>query len=189
MTTNDSVTRNRAALGLLAIAGSTSVVLFNWRSPHIRLEPSYLNNLVFAAACIAPWFALLLVRPFQHLAVRVILRTWAIGAGLVLLPLALGSLLLDMGSSRPVLGSIDTGRYTVRLYETNCGAVCSYGVAVWQENRPVPGILLVRDLGGFYPANAPSYTVIRPDSIRVDVPAYGGRAPARFREYRLHDLP
>jgi hypothetical protein len=187
MTTNDSVSRTKATFALVGIATGIFLVMLNWLSPFLRLEPGYLNKLVFGATCLSPWFALLLVRPFRHPAARITLRTLSIGAGVALFPLAVGSL-YPVGFTAD-LGTIDTGRHTVKLYETNCGAVCSFGVAVRQEKRLIPGIVLVRDLAGFYPAATPTYAVINRDSIRIDVPPYAGRVPARSRAYRLHDLP
>lgn len=58
-----------------------------------------------------------------------------------------------------------------------------------QERRVIPGFLLVRQLDGFYPAALPTYSVINQDSIHIEVPAYGGRAPARLQAYHLYDLP
>lgn len=186
MTINDSGPRTQAILGLLGIATGICLIMLNWRRAFLRLEPAYLNNLVFGATCLSPWLAAFLVHPFRHLAARVALRTISIGGGVALLPLAIGSF---SGRGWADLGTIDTDRHIVKLYETDCGAPCSFGVAVRQQRRLIPGIVLVRDLEGFYPAAAPAYTVINRDSIRIDVPAYGGRAPARFRAYRLHALP
>jgi hypothetical protein len=186
MATNDSAPRSKATTALLGIATGIFLVMLNWRSPVLRLEPSYLNNVVFGATCLSPWLVLFLVRPFRHVATRIVLRTMAIAVGVALLPLAVGSL---AGEVRADLGTINTGRHTVKLYETDCGAPCSFGLAVRQERRVIPGLLLVRDIDGFYPAAAPTYVIINQDSIRIDVPPYGGRAPARSRGYRLYDLP
>ena len=186
MAYNESVPRTKVTIILSCIAAAVFLVLLNWRSPILRLEPAYLNNVAFAATCLSPWLAVYLVGGFRNAAARIALRTIFLWAGVVLLPLAIGSLI---GGGRGHLGTINTGRHIVKLYETNCGAPCSFGVAVRQERRLIPGVLLVRDLHGFYPAAAPTYTVINPDSIRVDVPAYGGSDPARSRAYRLYDLP
>jgi hypothetical protein len=186
MAYNESAPRTKATIVLSCIAAAVVLVLLNWRRPFLRLEPAYLNNVVFGATCLSPWLAVYLVGRLPHAAARIALRTIFICAGVVLFPLAMGSL---MGSGWSDLGTIETGRHIVKLYETNCGAPCSFGVAVRQERRLIPGVVLVRDLYGFYPAAWPTYTVINPDSIRVEVPAYGGRAPARSRTYRLYDLP
>jgi hypothetical protein len=186
MAYNESAPRTKATIVLSCIAAAVVLVLLNWRRPFLRLEPAYLNNVVFGVTCLSPWLAVYLVGRLPHAAARIALRTIFICAGVVLFPLAMGSL---MGSGWSDLGTIETGRHIVKLYETNCGAPCSFGVAVRQERRLIPGVVLVRDLYGFYPAAWPTYTVINPDSIRVEVPAYGGRAPARSRTYRLYDLP
>src|SRR4051812_9436995 len=187
MAINDSTRRTRAeTIALSCIAAAVFLVLLNWRSAFLRLEPAYLNSVVFAATCLTPWLGVFLAGRFRHAAARIALRTTFLCAGVVLLPLAIGSL---MGGAWRDLGTIDTGRHIVKLYETDCGAPCSFGVAVRQERRLIPGVVLVRDLYGFYPAQTPTYKVISPDSIRVDVPPYAGRAPARSRTYRLYDLP
>jgi hypothetical protein len=175
-----------ATLALLGIATGFCVVMLNWRNPFLRLEPSYVNNVIFGATCLSPWLVLFLVRPFRHAAARIVLRTMSVAAGVALLPLAIGAF---AGGVRADLGTIDTGRHTVKLYETNCGAPCSFGVAVRQERRVIPGFLLVRQLDGFYAAVSPTYAVINQDSIHIEVPAYGDRAPARLQAYRLYDLP
>jgi hypothetical protein len=186
MAYDDSAPPTKALIGLSCIAAAVVLVLLNWRSPLLRLEPAYLNNVVFGFTCLSPWLAVYLVSRLRHAAARIALRAIFICTGIVLVPLAIGSL---TGWGWGDLGTIDTGRHIVKLYETNCGAPCSFGVAVRQERRLIPGVVLVRDLYGFYPADSPTYTVINPDSIRVEVPPYRDRAPARSRTYRLYDLP
>lgn len=83
------------------------------------------------------------------------------------------------------LGAVPVEQGRVSVYRTNCGATCSFGVAVRHERRLLPGVLLVRRLEGFYPAYQADFEALGPRTIRVSVPAYGRDAAdsARSRTY------
>src|SRR5687767_15106883 len=91
MTTKEAVPRTRAVLALVGLATGIFLMMLNWRDPFLRVEPGYLNRVVFGVTCLSPWLALFLVRPFRHVAVRVVVRTIAVSTGVALLPLAIGS--------------------------------------------------------------------------------------------------
>jgi len=86
------------------------------------------------------------------------------------------------------IASVPMGGYSVGIYRTNCGAPCSFGIYPLQEKQIMPGILLVRALPGFEPADKAAFKVIGKDALLLQVPEYFDgevRTPARSRVYHL----
>jgi hypothetical protein len=179
-------------LGLLVIY---ALVIANWTWPIIRFTSPTLNALVLLAAFVLPWIALVCATRFPSL--------WARGAAMVVLaPLLLYTAffgfflvlnLVDLvkdgrDPSFAPLAAVAMDGYRVGLYRTNGGATTSFGVAVRQERQLAPGLLLVRQLHGFYPASEARYEVLARDRIRVSVPEYTPDRPetAESRVYRLN---
>jgi hypothetical protein len=81
--------------------------------------------------------------------------------------------------------------YSVGIYRTDCGALCSFGIDPLQEKQVVLGILVVRELPGFEDAGEATYKVIGQDTLLIRVPAYVDNdppvrtMPARSRIYHL----
>ena len=76
------------------------------------------------------------------------------------------------------IGEAAFDSYRVRMYRTDCGATCAYGVAVRQERKILPGIALVRQLSGFYPEEHVDYAIVGPNQLVIN-----------GREYNLRPLP
>jgi len=173
------------------------VVVANDWYPVIRFSDERLNVAVGTAICFMPFvtaiFALFIPR-------RWLTRIFVIVPLVPLMLVSLFVLLLDISISdidtfrtglNPAfepIARVPMGGYSVGIYLTNCGAVCSFGIEILQEKQIVPGLLLVRRLEGFEPAIWPVYQVIGKGIIRVDVPRYGvgsDAALARSRTYYL----
>lgn len=68
------------------------------------------------------------------------------------------------------------------IYRTNGGATTSFGIAVRQECRILPGLLRVRDVWDAYPAYEVRTQVLAPDRVQFSSPAYGDRPPGEIVE-------
>jgi hypothetical protein len=55
------------------------------------------------------------------------------------------------------------------VYRTNCGATCDFGIVVRQERALIPGLLLVRNVYGKYPAHDALVEITAPDRARVQM--------------------
>lgn|SRR5215471_529533 len=176
-----------ARVGLILLG--LSLVLFNWLYPLLRIDFQPANQVFFALACFTPWVAVSFAREIASKWLRVTAVATSAGLGILLLPLAiLAGLIAFLPPTWARIATINTGRHSVSVYETNCGAPCDFGIAVRQEWRPFYGLLIVRNLPGFYPAHSPSYQVLGLETFQISVPAYGG-APERSRVYALRRLP
>lgn len=167
--------RARAAwLNALALALFLAAYA-NERAPVLRLASAVANALAFLGASALPWAALV--------AGQRVLRGRASAAhALLLAPVLLGTIplgtcaLLTAGDTarRGVDHSfaprrtLRLGPARVRVYRTNCGAPCDFGVVVRHERALLPGLLLVRDVGRWYHAQDATVRPI-PGGIEVTV--------------------
>jgi hypothetical protein len=97
--------------------------------------------------------------------------------------------------SNPAFERIATapmGGYSVGIYLSDCGAVCSPGIELVQEKQIIPGILLTRALDGIDQADKATYKVTGQDTLLINVPPiYTDDTqrvvwiPARSRTYHL----
>src|SRR5208282_3297373 len=96
--------------------------------------------------------------------------------------------------SNPAFERIATapmGGYSVGIYVSDCGAVCSPGIDLIQEKQIIPGILLTRALDGIDQADKATYQVIGQNSLTISTPAYPDSdrpwesIPARSKTYHL----
>jgi hypothetical protein len=89
------------------------------------------------------------------------------------------------------IATVPMADYSVGIYRTDCGALCSFAIYPLQEKQIVPGILVVRALPGFDDAGEATYKVIGQDTLLITVPAYVDNdspvrtMPARSRIYHL----
>ncbi|MGA6970573.1 MAG: hypothetical protein WBY93_03020 [Candidatus Binatus sp.] len=75
--------------------------------------------------------------------------------------------------SNPAFERIATapmGGYSVGIYVSDCGAVCSPGIDLIQEKQIIPGILLTRALDGIDQADKATYQVTGQDTLLINVP-------------------
>ncbi|MEA2165094.1 MAG: hypothetical protein QOK37_3221 [Thermoanaerobaculia bacterium] len=178
-------------IGLLA---AFVLVLANWSHPVVRLEPAWINPPALLTAFTLPWLATVsLMKAVRTAWDRVLMVC-------VLLPFTLYTLtcgpFIGMEAVDSLRDRSNPGFEFVRseavfpgrisLYRTNGGATTSFGIAVRHELRIVPGVVLVRELEGFYPAFDGTVAVLSPNRVRVTVPGYEGQRPdPETREYRL----
>jgi hypothetical protein len=183
--------RTAKYLGLPMLAFLVTV-LNAWR-PVIRFRDEWLNVAVELAIYFMPFmtaiFALTIPRRWLTTILVIVL----------LIPLMLVSLfglLLNAFTINDIfrtgvnpyfepIAHVPMGGYSIGIYLTDCGAVCSFGIDILQEKQIVSGLLFVRRVEGFDPAIWPVYQVIGPGILRVDVPQYGNDAPARSHTYYL----
>ena len=185
--------RTLSAIGILFLLFVVGVV--NWQQGMLRLTSATLNTLVLLAVLTAPVLALVLVldrlRGPIRPALTVLLALPAL-FGLfwsALVAVHLMSLVQHRGrdlSFEPVYAAPVTGG-RLAIYRTDCGAPCSYGIAVRHERPLMSGVLLVRQLPGFYPAAEASVVVEDSQTVHVSVPAYAPDRPstAQRRTYVL----
>jgi hypothetical protein len=79
--------------------------------------------------------------------------------------------------------------YAVRLYVTSFGSIDTPAVVVRQEKQILPGILLVRNLWEFDPADVATCAPIGRNAVRVQIPEakvdYEGTIPAQSKIIHL----
>jgi hypothetical protein len=76
------------------------------------------------------------------------------------------------------ISTVPMGGYRVRIFRTDCGAPCSPGIVIQQERQLVPGVLLVRTVGGFERGYDVTHRVVGCDSLLIN-----------YQLYVLHSLP
>jgi hypothetical protein len=136
----------------------------NWIFPVLRFDSAALNHLFLLLAFTLSCLALLALGYFPEFWQKLV-------ALLVLLPILAYTLIFapftaamtvqtifqGYDSSFQPIGTAPMDGYRVTIFRTDCGATCSWGVALRQERQLVPGVLLVRTLDGFYPAYDADY--------------------------------
>ena len=169
------------------------LVNLNWWNPSIRFSIPALNYLFLLASFTLPWFALFsafhIGRRWVTIAVTVVLLpalAYTLFWGLFVCIDTAYVLLNGIDPSFEAISRVDMGSYEVALYRTNGGAMTSFGIAVRQEKSVLLGLRIVRQLEGFYPADAATYRVLGPDVICVEVPPYGDKAGRRSATYHLN---
>jgi hypothetical protein len=174
------------------------LVVADARFPFVRFSNELANVIVGALSWLLPFVTAIRLVTIPTLVPR---RSLITGVGFVLLlPLLLfcpfGLLIsvfeiwdtygTGVNLAFEAVASVPMDGYSVGIYRTDyCGAPCSFTIYILQEKPILPGILLVRELYEFDPAGEATYKVIAKDVLRVDVPAYGGDAPARSKVFRL----
>ena len=159
--------------------------VWNWDAPVLRLTSPLGNVVVLFGFFLLPWVAVVIIRPMLTfggwrrvafiLAVTPLLAYSSFTAALI------GCFELPSAVQRPAhLGFDPIQRVilpnsTLVLYLTDCGATCSFGLLLRQERALLPGVLLVRDLGGWYPAEKAKITRGGTMGVRVAIEPYFGR--------------
>jgi hypothetical protein len=169
------------------------LVLLNWHTAMVRLEPGYRNALFLLAAQLLPFSAMMLLwlgsRTIRSLVLSVVVVGPFLLCSLIYTPFlwleAVETSTGDPGYQE--IQRIPVGRTRVTVYRTDVGgATTGFGIYVRQEFCLVPGVLLVRDLGGFYPASQASATLIGPNTVRVESTRSAGmRSMPVVRDYIL----
>jgi len=159
----------------------------------IRFTRPVLNHVFFLYSLTLPWVTLIVVR------ILFAKRTTKV-AFFAISPVLLYTLfwgfwgMMELESilewngvdkSMDLVNTVNFGAYRVGIYRTDGGATTSFGVAVQQE-KPLPfGLVIIRPIDFFYPAVDPTCQIVGANSLRVSVPPYLDRAPARSEVYRL----
>jgi hypothetical protein len=154
------------------------IIFANALYPTVLFEDARVNRAVFATAQIIPvmvWTCIVLRWNGWRL----------VCGGIGLLPVVLLALCLAIGSLAGNLFEpgferthhIELGWTQVAAYQTNGGAMTSFGMIVRQERRLFTGVMLIRELANVYPAY--SVAIERPSNriIRLTFPPYDGRRP------------
>jgi hypothetical protein len=171
-------------------AGLAAIVCFliiqaNWLYPVLRFGSATLNQVFLLLALVLPWLAAgaFLYLPkvwIKVVAILLLLPALAYSAFFVPFASFIAVLTIRLGYD-PTFEPITTvpmGSYRVAIFRTDCGAVCSTGIAVRQERQLFPGVLLVRTLDGFKRGYDATHRVVGRDSLLVN-----------DRLYVLHSLP
>lgn len=172
----------QALIALLAVFG---LVWFNWTIPVLRFTSPAANLAFFALALLLPTVAAVL-------AWRVRPRHARLVAMCTLVPVAVGTLLLDVVVALMLVTTIqqreEPGFALVRelvvdgrdlhVYRTSGGATRGYGVIVRQELPMLPGVRLVREVYRRYPAEDATIEATTADHVRFD-----GGAPVELHRF------
>jgi hypothetical protein len=186
-------TRSTKFVGLLLLG--LLVVLADASFPFVRFRNELANVIVGAMSLLLPFVAavFVLMVPFPT-------RSLTAGIAIILLlPLMLFGAFGLFVWSFPIsetyrtgvnpefqqIASVPMDGYSVKIYLTDCGTPCSFGIYILQEKQIFPGVLLVRKLYDFDPAREATYKVLANNTIRVDVPAYNERNGAQSKIFRL----
>ena len=170
--------------------------IWNWFRPVLRLTSPLANRIALLTLLLIPWFGVWLVWP--HVvgwrrapfvtAVLPLLGFGALSAGLVgIFDLPYAVLSPSQLGFDPVK-RLEFPGSTAVLYLTDCGATCSWGLELRHELQIFPGLLLVRDVAGWYPAHRAVLRRVGPWEIDVVIAPYANREP-RAREERVRLKP
>jgi len=121
-------------------------------------------------------FALALTsHAFKRRSMRILFIAALVPVMLITIPFALGELFFSPASEH--LSTVKMDGYRVALYRLNCGAPCSFEIAVNQERTLLPPLMLVRNIYTFDPAEEARYKVIGKDELRVSTLPYDDEYP------------
>lgn len=128
-----------------------------------------------AAAALAAAWPLAMVWAARQVPVRGWRRAGFAVAAVVALPssmfaaiawMAAASLEGDVDTAFEPLDEVRMGASHVRLYRTNCGATCAYGLELREEHEVLPGVRRVRSVWSLYRASEGRLQV-RDDTVVV----------------------
>lgn len=149
--------------------------LFGYPGPMLRFDIPLLNTLFSLLVLSIPWIVFILL-----------VKTRAFRAQtpvvLLLIPMLVLTLLLALvtvgfsGSDEP-LKSIDMNGYRVGLHLLNCGAPCSFMIAVDQERVLLPHMILSKRLYVFDPAFDARAEVLGKNVVQVTTVPYNDAHP------------
>jgi hypothetical protein len=148
--------------------------LFGYRGPMLRFDIPVLNKLFSLFVLSVPWIVFVLLvktRAFRSQTPVVLLL---IPVLILTLPLAF----LDVGfSSDEPVKTIDLNGYRVGLHLLNCGAPCSFMIAVDQERVLIPHVILSERLYIFDPAFDARAEVLGKNVLQVTTLPYNDEHP------------
>src|SRR5487761_995356 len=125
-----------------------------------------------------PWMAFALAltsHAFKRRSMRILFIAALVPVMLITIPFALVELFFSPASVH--LSTVKMDGYRVALYRLNCGAPCSFEIAVNQERTLLPPLMLVRNIYTFDPAEEARYKVIGKDELRVSTLPYDDEYP------------
>lgn len=155
------------------------LLVANWRLGHLRLTSPTGNSLILMAGLLLPADAAALLLPLRRPG-KVAGFILLLLVSLVSLPLlALIALLVlpdelpkDVDASCEFVRRVARDGPPIRVYQTNGGAMTSFGIIVQQERTLLPGVIWVTRLSGKYPAEDVTVTVLDRHHIRCTYPPY-----------------
>jgi hypothetical protein len=153
---------------VLLLLGVLLVTLVNWRLPFLRFTNHWANAAFALLVSVIP--LLLLGAGIVHLGTY--RNRWVsapLALALLLLSLPLFAVVAFEAFTLPALANEDDGSFVkieqideqLAVYRTNGGATTAYGIVVRQEQRLLPGVLLVKQVFSQYGIN-------RVNCIKVD---------------------
>jgi hypothetical protein len=172
--------------------------LANFVFPTIRFHSQAANHLFFALMQLIPVILIDVAARWRN---RTLRRNVLLGFAILLMvpaaPLGLGAAAcaarsIADGADRSFerINSMETARGSLAVYRTDRGATTSFGIVLRQECHIAPGILVVRHVGGEYPAHTAQLERLADDSIRASFPPYGeSRRQLTVQIVHLRRLP
>jgi hypothetical protein len=148
--------------------------LLGYSGPIFRFDLPLLNTFFGLLTLSVPWIVFVLLVKTRTFRGQTPLVLLLIPVLVLTLPLAL----LDVGfSSDEPLKTVDMGGYRVGLHLLNCGAPCSFMVAVDQERVLIPHVILSKRLYVFDPAFDARTEILGRNVLRVTTLPYNDEHP------------
>jgi hypothetical protein len=152
---------------LLLLLGVWVLTLVNWRLPFVRFSNHWANAAFGLLVSLIP-FGLIGVGIGHLSTYRNRGVSTALSLGLLLLSLPQVVVVLVEALSLPPLANEDDASFAkiaqideqLAIYRTNGGATTDYGIVVRQEQRLVPGVLLVKQVFSKYGISYLNYTKV-----------------------------
>lgn len=167
---------------ILLLLGFFSLSLLNWGpglfgypGPMLRFDMPSLNTLFGLLVLSVPWivFVLLVKTRASRAQTPVVLLLIPV----LILTLPLGLLDVGFSGSDKPLKTIDMNGYRVGLHLLNCGAPCSFMIAVDQERVLIPHVILSKRLFVFDPAFDARTEVLGTNVLKVTTLPYNDEHP------------
>jgi hypothetical protein len=163
----------------------------DWWSPHLGYSGPLVEFTVPLLGIM--WNLLVLLLPWAALSVAVktkyrgVLVAALIPILLVTVPFGLAEIFFFPKVSQRIT-TIPMSDYRVVLYRVDCGAPCSFEIAVDQERTLVPPLMLTKNLYVFDPAYEARYEVVGENELRVTTLPYDDKHPAETKLFRIESF-
>lgn len=175
-------TRVVAILGLTLILGSALQATFDWPYRLRFASPAANYWAVAIGGILVPILLLWLSRPLARPWVR---RTGMTLACLMVVPCLLISSCAALEAPSPgssdssyeLLSEVQTGSSAFRLYRTNCGATCAFGLDLREERDLFGGLKMVSSKWGMYRASDGELRLDQASVLVVDAGRIVARVP------------
>jgi hypothetical protein len=169
---------------------------WNWMHPVLRFTDPLANRVALLLLLLIPWLGVWLIWSYLGVWRRAVFvgallpflayNTFCAGlVGIFDLPFALVS---PSSLGFDPVDRVAFPHSAAVLYLTDCGATCSWGLELRHELQILPGLLLVRDVAGWYPAHKAVLRRVGPWELDVVIAPYANREP-RVREARVRLKP